>query len=129
MAWDDLMQKAFYFGVGLAAYAGEKAGVKLGEWSAQTQQAIQDLVARGEITTDEARRMVEDLIQTQQGGTASDPPASTTSNPAPRPIEIVQETEMPGAAAAPTTDPEILRLRQEAQTLQRQLQNLRESQD
>lgn len=128
MALEDLVQKAFYLGIGLASYAGEKAGVKLGEWSAQTQQAIEDLVARGEITTEEARRMVENLIQNQQAGDTSSTASSPESGRSPRPIEI-EESDAPGTPDATTADPEILRLRREAQTLQQQLQNLRESQD
>ena len=56
--FSDLFQKAVYLGVGLASYAGEKAGTKLTELRAQAQKLADELVARGEMTTEEARRMV-----------------------------------------------------------------------
>ena len=60
--FSDLFQKAVYLGVGLASYAGEKAGTKLTELRAQAQKLADELVARGEMTTEEARRMVDDLV-------------------------------------------------------------------
>ncbi len=131
MGLENLVQKAFYLGVGLASYAGEKAGGKLGEFSAQTLKAIEELVARGELTTDEARRMVESLINQQPG---SDPDASSTpassdaTNRSPRPIEILSDAEIQPTDAN-SGDPDISRLRREAQTLQEKLNNLHQSQD
>lgn len=92
----DIVQKALYLGVGLAAYAGEKAGGKLAELRTQAQKLADELVARGEMNTEEARRFVDDLMkQAQQptGPTPSpnpDPPVSE-----PRRIEILSEDEEP----------------------------------
>jgi polyhydroxyalkanoate synthesis regulator phasin len=51
----DIVQKAFYLGVGLASYAGEKAGGKLAELRSQAQKLADEMVSRGEMTTEEAK--------------------------------------------------------------------------
>ena len=43
----DFVQKAFYLGVGLASYAGEKAGGKWGELRSQVQKLADEMVAKG----------------------------------------------------------------------------------
>jgi polyhydroxyalkanoate synthesis regulator phasin len=43
----DLVQKAFYLGVGIASYAGEKAGGTLKDAKDQAQKIVDELVARG----------------------------------------------------------------------------------
>jgi polyhydroxyalkanoate synthesis regulator phasin len=121
MAFEDLVQKAFYLGVGLASVASEKAGSKLGELSDQAQKAIADLVARGELTTEEARRMVESMMNQSATETATD----TANDRPPRPIEILTDAEEPPE----TGDPDVIRLRREAQILQDKLDHLRRSQD
>lgn len=62
----DLVQKAVYLGVGLASYAGEKASKTLAELRTDAQKLADELVKRGEMTTEEARRFVEDTIQQVQ---------------------------------------------------------------
>jgi polyhydroxyalkanoate synthesis regulator phasin len=59
----DIVQKAFYLGIGIASYAGEKAGGKLAEVRSQVQKLADEMVARGEMTTDEGRRFVEDMMK------------------------------------------------------------------
>lgn len=56
----DLVQKAFYLGVGIASYAGEKAGMTLTELRSQAQKIADEMVARGEMTTEEAKRLVDE---------------------------------------------------------------------
>jgi polyhydroxyalkanoate synthesis regulator phasin len=85
----DLVQKAFYLGVGIASYAGEKAGTTFGELRSQAQKLADELVARGEMTTEEAKRMVDDMVRNAQQA----PPASQTPNPEPRRIEILDDDE------------------------------------
>lgn len=81
----DLVQKAFYLGVGLASYAGEKATDKLAELQPQLQQLADEMVRRGEMTTEEARQWVE--IQMHQATSA--PNSATSSSEPPRRIEIL----------------------------------------
>ena len=87
----NLVQKAFYLGVGVASYAAEKAGSTLGELRSQAQKIADEMVARGEITAEEAKRMVDDMVsQAQQ------PPSANPSPTEPRRIEILDdESEAP----------------------------------
>jgi len=118
----DLVQKAFYLGVGLASYAGEKAGSTVVELRGQVQKLADELVARGEMTTEEARKMVEDLMQQAQQHKAAPPEATPPKEP--RRIEITDEDEAEGAAI---DDPEeIATLRQQVAALQEQLQQLKQ---
>ena len=89
----DIIQKAVYLGVGLAAYAGEKAGSKLSELRSQVQKLADEMVERGEMTTDEARRFVEDMMKQAQNpsSTINSPQEKTSSQP--RQIEILEDTE------------------------------------
>ena len=86
----DLVQKAFYLGVGIASYAGEKAGVTFGELRSQAQKLADELVARGEMTTEEAKRMVDDMVRNAQQQTS---PVNQEPNAEPRRIEILDDDE------------------------------------
>lgn len=91
MGLGDFVQKAVYLGVGLASYAGEKAGEKLGELRIQAQKLADEMVERGEMTTDEAKRFVDDMMNKAQQPPKVD--ATATPPTTPRPIEIVDEDE------------------------------------
>lgn len=119
----DIVQKAFYLGVGLAEYAAEKAGTRLQEIRNQAQKLADEMVARGEMTTEEARRFVDELVaQAQQQTTeqtstpTSDPPQTRE----PRRIEIIADEEEPQPEEVDT-------LRQQVQSLQEELRRLRRS--
>jgi polyhydroxyalkanoate synthesis regulator phasin len=123
----DIVQKAFYLGVGLASYAGEKAGGKLAELRSQVQKLADEMVAKGEMNTDEARRFVEDMMkQAQQAPTSTE----TTEKPPtsePRRIEILEEDEEttvkePKAPATENVD----NLRQQVLKLQEELKKLQQ---
>ncbi|WP_448598036.1 phasin family protein [Thermoleptolyngbya sp.] len=98
----DLVQKAFYLGVGLASYAGEKAGSTLADLRVQAQKLADEMVARGEISTEEARRMVEEMMNRAQQPVEGEP-----EKPAePRRIEILTDDEpLPQSASQPTAEP------------------------
>ena len=57
-SFGDLVQKAFYLGVGIASYTGEKVGGTLKDVRGQAQKLVDEMVARGEMTADEAQRLV-----------------------------------------------------------------------
>lgn len=122
----DLVQKALYLGVGIAAYAAEQAGSNLQELKVQAQKLADDLVVRGEMTTEEARRYVDDLVREAQGI-----PSSSSDDPQPREprrIEIISEDEEgstpPSATATTKTDTEIEALRKQVEALQAELRRL-----
>ncbi|HEY9858051.1 MAG TPA: phasin family protein [Candidatus Obscuribacterales bacterium] len=114
----DLVQKAFYLGVGLASYAGEKAGGKLGELRVQAQKLADELVAKGEMNTEEARRFVEDMVNRAQQPGSPSAPEPTSSEP--RRIEILSDDEEPTKAETQDVD----NLRQQVMDLQEELRRL-----
>lgn len=114
----DIVQKAVYLGVGLASFAGEKASSKLAELRVESQKLADELVKRGEMSTEEARRFVEDMMNQAQG--QSSVSSSAKDKPAPpRRIEILSDDE--GSSGE---DPEVNNLRQEVHKLQEELQKL-----
>lgn len=115
----NIVQKAFYLGVGLATYAGEKAGSTLTELRGQAQKLAEELVERGEMTTEEARKLVDDLMQQAQ-----QQPVKPSDNPAaaePRRIEIISEEETPPKTNAENVDV----LRKQVQAMQEELRRLK----
>lgn len=137
--FSDLVQKAFYLGVGAAAYAAEKAGTTLGELRVQGQKLADEMVARGEITAEDARRLVDELIMRAQEPNSVQPSESAGPNE-PRRIEILTEdapsasqSAAPGSSVsppqpsqdqAPATAAEDLR--QQVARLQAELQRLKQ---
>ncbi len=122
----DLVQKAFYLGVGVASYAAEKAGTTLGELRSQAQKIADEMVARGEMTADEAKHMVDEMVSRAQKDAASDNAAPTTE---PRRIEILDDE----ASAAPENrvsespqTPQVDSLRDQVAKLQEELRRLKQ---
>ena len=122
---NDIVQKAFYLGVGIASYAGEKAGENLGKLRAQAQKLADEMVARGEITTEEAKKMVDDMVNRAQnpGDVTLDVSAQPPSSE-PRTIEITDDQETPESS---TTDESTTNsLKQQVADLEEQLRKLRQ---
>jgi polyhydroxyalkanoate synthesis regulator phasin len=109
--FSNLVQKAFYLGVGLASYAGEKAGDTLSEFRGQAQKLVEELVERGELTAEEAQKVFNDMVSRAQQTTAAGP---STASEGPRRIEILDEDA--------TASPE----QQQAEELRRQVEALRD---
>jgi polyhydroxyalkanoate synthesis regulator phasin len=122
----DIVKKAFYLGVGLAAYAGEKAGVTVTELRSQFQKMADEMVARGEMTTEEARRFVEDMMkQAQQQQAAASATTEEKTPSEPRRIEILEEDEEPTAKVTPDTPTEdVDKLRDQVRQMQDELRRL-----
>lgn len=112
----DIVQKAFYLGVGLAASAGTKAGEKLTELRTQAQKLADEMVAKGEMTTEEARKFVDDMMKQAQQPNVEQP---TKTPEEPRRIEIISEDE-PDSAQAKDVDA----MRQQVEALQEELRRL-----
>ncbi|MEH2273707.1 MAG: phasin family protein [Nostoc sp.] len=119
----DIVQKAFYLGVGLASYAGEKAGGKLAQVRSQVQKLADEMVAKGEMNTEEARRFVEDMMKQAQQAQASGETSPETPPSEPRRIEILEEDEEPRVKEG-ATDENVDKLRQEVLDLQNELKRL-----
>jgi polyhydroxyalkanoate synthesis regulator phasin len=124
----DIVQKAFYLGVGLASYAGEKAGGKLAELRSQVQKLADEMVAKGEMNTEEARRFVEDMMkQAQQQQTSGQTPEKTAPSE-PRRIDILEDDEEPTVKTATKENTKnvdnVDRLRDQVLELQEELKRL-----
>ncbi|MFQ4142981.1 hypothetical protein [Chlorogloeopsis sp. ULAP02] len=119
----DIVKKAFYLGVGLASYAGEKAGGTLTELRSQFQKMADEMVARGEMTTEEARRFVEDMMKQAQQPPTSGTTTETTTPSEPRRIEILEEDEQPTAKATQSDD-NVDQLRKQVLELEDELKRL-----
>lgn len=115
----DWVQKAVYLGVGIASYGMEKAGITLQELKTQTQKLADEMVARGEMTAEEARRYVDEIVQQAQQQVNASP--ETNENKEPRPIEIISEDEEPTSVATDDVD----HLRKQVESLQEELRNLK----
>ncbi|HEY9879189.1 MAG TPA: hypothetical protein V6D29_12090 [Leptolyngbyaceae cyanobacterium] len=116
----DLVQKAFYLGVGIASYAGEKAGGTLKDVRGQAQKLVDELVARGEITAEEAQRMVNEMVNRAQ---ESEGTSATGTAPEPRRIEILDDEDTarsPEEQQAEELRRQVAALRQELEQLKRQ---------
>ncbi len=118
----DIVQKAFYLGVGLASYAGEKAGGKLAELRSQVQKLADEMVAKGEMNTEEARRFVEDMMKQAQQPQASGETREKAPPSEPRRIEILEEDEELTVKEA--SGENVDQLRQQVLELQEELKRL-----
>lgn len=114
----DIVQKAFYLGVGLASYATEKAGYTLQELRVQAQKLADEMVARGEMTAEEARKYVDDLIGQAQPDRRQASQDRQSSEP--RRIEIVDDE---GESSSPESQ-DVEALRKKVEYLQEELHKL-----
>ncbi|WP_017303639.1 hypothetical protein [Spirulina subsalsa] len=116
----NLVQKAFYLGVGIASYAGEKANLSLQELRSQAQKLAEEMVKRGEITTEEASKLVDEWIQQAQ-----QPPMQQgrEESKEPRRIEIILDEDPPPSESQSPSDP-VQNLRDQVQNLQEELRRI-----
>lgn len=120
MGLGDLVQKAVYLGIGVASYAGEKAGEKLGELRVQVQKLADEMVDRGEMTAEEGRRFVDEMVSRAQQNSTVEP--STKKPTEPRKIEILDDEEPTTASAPPNSVDE---MRRQVMDLQEELRRLK----
>lgn len=124
--FEDIAKKAFYMGVGFASYAQEKANDKVKELRVQAQKLAAEMIERGEMNAEEARKFVDDLVDQAQEGTVSS--SQRTDNRQPRRIEIVDEDETEinnGSSKSAKSDSRSDDLRQQVQSLQEELRRLK----
>ncbi|MEM9087301.1 MAG: hypothetical protein AAGC93_01015 [Cyanobacteria bacterium P01_F01_bin.53] len=118
----NLVQKAFYLGVGIASYAGEKAGGALGDLRGQAQKLVDELVERGELTAEEAQKMMNDMVARAEATAAAAEASNSTEKPddSPRQIQILDDSESMTAEErqAEALRKEVEALREELKKLQ-----------
>lgn len=138
----DLLQKAFYMGVGIASYLPEVANREtLNELRDQAQKLAEELVSRGEMTAEEAKHTVEEMLQQAQDAVqqVADSTATSATTSPPRPIEIVVEEVTPEGEqpvqvtskvptqATPESEADVEALRQRVVQLQEELSRLQQN--
>jgi polyhydroxyalkanoate synthesis regulator phasin len=112
----DLVQKAIYLGVGMADYAAERAGITFQELKVQAQKIADEMVGRGEMSVDEARKYVDELIKQAQDPNLTESEANNPNQSSePRRIEISTGESQPD-------DTE--KLRRQVESLQEELRRL-----
>lgn len=123
----DIVQKAFYLGVGLATAAGEQAGEKISSIGVQAQKLADEMVAKGELTTEEARKLVDDLVKSaqqqnlnQSSGSNSERAQKSTE---PRRIEIISDGDSPSSQSPEN----IAEMRKQVEALQEELKRMKNS--
>jgi polyhydroxyalkanoate synthesis regulator phasin len=119
MGLGDLVQKVVYLGLGAASLAGEKASVTLADLKIQAQKLANELVERGEMTSEEARRFVDDMVAKAQSEQST--VTTNSSNQEPRQIQIDDESD--STQSSPASDVEEMRRR--VAELQDELRRLR----
>ncbi|PZV17732.1 MAG: hypothetical protein DCF20_05025 [Pseudanabaena sp.] len=119
-----IVQKAFYLGLGLATVASEKAGETIGELRTQASKLADELVERGEMTTDEARKFVDDLVRNAQKPIGeSQNSANPSGKDTPRTISIDDEGDDDSNQANQTAS-DVDSLKSKVQSLQDELKRL-----
>jgi polyhydroxyalkanoate synthesis regulator phasin len=120
-----IVQKAFYLGLGLATVAGEKAGETLGELRTQASKLADELVERGEMTTDEARKFVDDLVRNSQKPiNESQNPTNSSGKDTPRTIAIDDEEDDNSHQQSNQPVSDVDSLKRKVQALQDELKRL-----
>lgn len=114
-----IIQRAVYLGVGLASYAGEKATKKLTELRTEAQKLADEMVKRGEMSTEEARKFVEDMMNQTMQQPPVEPSKETKPNE-PRRIEILSDDE----DSSNQNSLEVDQMREEVHKLQEELRRL-----
>lgn len=123
----NLVQKAFYLGVGLASYAGEQASTKLQDLRVQAQKLADEMVKRGEMSAEDASQWVDDMLkQAQQPPVTSSGQSQSAASGQPRRIEILEDEDEsnPGGETATQSSDSADSLRQQVEALQEELRRL-----
>ncbi|MEM6445105.1 MAG: hypothetical protein AAF704_00870 [Cyanobacteria bacterium P01_D01_bin.123] len=127
----DIVQKAFYLGIGAASLAADKAGTQLSDLRKQAQKLADEMVERGEMTADEAKTFVSDILKQNESKQAEAAEAAHSDTSGPRKIDIDDGADTNATSNSPVADDEALdlspaaRLRQEVSDLQAELERLR----
>lgn len=125
----NLVQKAFYLGVGLASYAGEQASTRLQDLRVQAQKLADEMVKRGEMSAEDASQWVDDMLkQAQQPPVTSSSSSESSASRQPRRIEILEDDDEtnPGGETATQSSDSADSLRQQVEALQEELRRLQQ---
>jgi polyhydroxyalkanoate synthesis regulator phasin len=118
-----IVQKAFYLGIGLASVASEKAGTSIGELRLQAQKLAEELVERGEMTAEEARKLVDELVQQAQKPEVQNTTTAAPPNE-PRRIEILNDDDPETSSSSGADANDIDNMEQKIKAMQEELRRL-----
>jgi len=103
---ENLLQKAFYLGVGIASYAVEKASDKFQElkqqaekialtpdFPQQLQKMADDMVNKGKMTAEEARGFVDEMLKKSASQVIDKDADAEKKSAQPRTIEIITDDD------------------------------------
>lgn len=125
----DMAQKALFLGIGLASYAGEKANETFNEVRVQAQELADEMVARGEVSAEDAKKMVDDAVrQAQQAmpNAGGAPPADPSpQNTGPRRIDVIDITDEGEGETSGAGKPDVQTMRDQVQALEEELRRLK----
>jgi polyhydroxyalkanoate synthesis regulator phasin len=110
-----LLQKAIYLGLGVANLASQRASVALQDLRQQSQKLADELVKRGEINLDEAKRFVDEMVKNAQQSSPQSSQSNENVSSEPRQIEIIIDDD---------EDQEVENLKKKIRALQEELRNL-----
>jgi polyhydroxyalkanoate synthesis regulator phasin len=122
----NIVQKAFYLGVGLASLATEKAGSTLTELRTEATKLADELVKRGEMSSEEARKFVDDMVAQAQQGRPDEDPKERLKDQAksPRTIDIDDGASDDFHSSASTPDDNLDGLKDKVRSLQEELKRM-----
>jgi polyhydroxyalkanoate synthesis regulator phasin len=91
--FQDLVKKAFYLGVGAVSYAGEQANDQLSGLQKRAQELADEMIRRGEMTTEESRQWLESLSNQGQSPGANAPKDYYSGQPQVIDVQIEDEPD------------------------------------
>lgn len=132
--FEDIAKKAFYMGVGFASYAQEKANDAAKDLKIQAQKLSEEMIERGEMNAEEARKFVDEMVQQAQQGQVPENANKKEDPKEPRRIEILDEEEESVVSSSETEKKSEDRnnqatgadLRNQVKSLQEELRRLKE---
>ncbi|WP_299485846.1 hypothetical protein [Acaryochloris sp. IP29b_bin.137] len=110
----DFVKKAFYLGVGVASYAGEQAGQKVAEIQERAQQLADEMIKRGEMSTEEANRWLTQFNSTPTQVSVEEAPYPDQ----PQAIELITEEEEESPTSSVNLHQQVSELEEELRQLQ-----------
>lgn len=129
----NLVQKAFYLGVGAASIAAEKAGSTIQDLREQAQSVADEMVQKGEMNAEDAKKFVNDMVKQAQDkipNGVKPPTGKAKEEPKePRRIEILDDEEDDTVASSDGETEkmdEAERLRKQLEELQQELKDLKQ---
>ena len=130
--FEDIAKKAFYMGVGFASYAQEKANDAAKDLKVQAQKLAEEMIERGEMSAEEARKFVDEMVEQAQQGQVPGNGNKQEDSREPRRIEILDEEEESASSSNTNESPEKPEsktaddLRDQVKSLQEELRRLKE---